>query len=119
MITVPDTGRTSISETAQEALGCPEGEKLQRFFVVVTHQDRRYGGPEEGGWWYDWTTIEDVRKVFGSEGVVSALEKLGEEHPRSKYGRGSVLGTAGDYEFLVCTDQKEFPEETTRRPRYE
>lgn len=119
MIDIPDTGRTSISETAREALECPDGEKLQKFFVVVTHQDRRYGGPEEGGWYYDWATIEDVRKVFGSEGVVSALERLGEEYPRPRYGRGSVLGTAGDHEFRICTTQEEFPEETTRRPHYE
>lgn len=119
MIDIPDRERTWMSETATEALAVPDGEKLVKFFVVVSHITRHYGGPEEGGWWYDWRSIEDVRKVFGCEGVIGALEKLGEEYPRSRYGRGSVLGNAGDYEFAICTDQEEFPEETKRRPTYE
>jgi hypothetical protein len=118
MIEIPDTSRTSVTEYAREALSVPDGEKLAKFYVVVTHVTRHYGGPEEGGWWYDWTSIEDVRKVFGAEGVLKALEKLGEEYPRSRYGRGSVLGDAGDYEFAVCISQEEFPEETKERPTY-
>lgn len=119
MIDIPDSKRTSVSETAVETLSHPEGEKLQRFFVAVSHITRHYGGPEEGGWWYDWRSVEDVRKVYGSEGVISVLEKLGEEYPRSRYGRGSVLGNDGDYEFAVCTTQEELPEDTKRRPTYE
>ena len=118
-ITVPNPNRTSITERAQEILDGPAESKLPKLYVAVTHVTRHFGGPEEGGWWYDHTSIEDVRRVFGSEGVIAALEKLDREYPEPRYNRHSVLGAAGDYEFTVCADQDDFPEETTERPRYE
>ena len=30
---------------------------LMAYFVQVVEIDRLYGGPEEGGWWYDWYTV--------------------------------------------------------------
>lgn len=117
-VTIPESGRTTLSETAQDLLGT-DGEKLQVYYVAVSHMDRRFGGPEEGGWWYDWREVVDVRKVFGTEGVIRILEKIGEEYPIPRYSRGSVLGNAGDYEFTVCTTHEEIPEDTKRRPHYE
>ena len=31
----------------------PDSPGLQRGFLAVYNVDRNYGGPEEGGWWYD------------------------------------------------------------------
>jgi hypothetical protein len=114
----PDPERTCLSETAQELIG-PDGETLQKYYVAVSHMTRHFGGPEEGGWWYDWREVVEVRRVFGIDGLVSALERLKEEYPRARYSRGSVLGNAGDHEFMVCTTQEEIPEDTKQRPRYE
>jgi hypothetical protein len=30
----------------------------KHLYITVYHQYRAYGGPEEGGWWYDWTEVD-------------------------------------------------------------
>jgi len=30
----------------------------KHLYVTVYHEEQRYGGPEEGGWWYDWTEVD-------------------------------------------------------------
>lgn len=115
---VPERNRTSRSESAEAVLDEPEGEKLQKYFVAVSLVSRHYGGPEEGGWWYDHTEVVDVRRVFGTSAVLGVLESFRNEYPVKRHNRNSVLGT-GDYEFLVCTCDEEIPEDTKGKPRYE
>lgn len=31
--------------------------------VQVTRTERVYGGPEEGGWWYDWTDVQFTKRT--------------------------------------------------------
>lgn len=38
-----------------------------RYSVAVYEVDRAYGGPEEGGWWYDCGDLVRVAKRFRSE----------------------------------------------------
>lgn len=38
-----------------------------KFAVAVYMQDRAYGGPEEGGWWYDCGQLVRTMRVFGNE----------------------------------------------------
>ena len=38
----------------------PESIPVGSVAVTVYHDTRRYGGPEEGGWWYTEPTVTDV-----------------------------------------------------------
>ncbi len=29
---------------------------MEKRFIGIYEVERRYGGPEEGGWWYNWNT---------------------------------------------------------------
>lgn len=33
----------------------------KKFAVVIYETTRNYGGPEEGGWWYNWESVHRVR----------------------------------------------------------
>ena len=41
--------------------------KLTTYTVAVYLQDRSYGGPEEGGWWYDTGELVRTCRRFKSE----------------------------------------------------
>jgi len=86
---------------------------------------RRYGGPEEGGWYYDCGTFLDgVPFRPDIEGSEEAAKKLLKEvwepayppDPRNRQGRYSVNG--GDDLELYVDDERgsNFP---TERPHYE
>jgi len=38
-----------------------------RYVIAVYELDRSYGGPEEGGWWYDTGSLVRIHKVVKSE----------------------------------------------------
>lgn len=82
---------------------------------------REYGGPEEGGWWYDRYTFERVhlrgspkRHQKPKSREASFYTKAGKE---VTVGRCSVLGDEGDVVFLW---EKRAGERATKyRPHYE
>jgi hypothetical protein len=90
------------------------------FYVVCYGVARRYGGREEGGWWYDVQNIMEggVRKVYGFKDARKAVRQLMEEFPTCPRGRGSVIGGTDIY-IKICATTEEFPEEWDGiRPRY-
>jgi hypothetical protein len=95
-------------------------EMVIPWHVSVYEIDRGYGGPEEGGWWYDCGTCVVTIPVFDfTDAEVDALiETLKKAYPNeSRYGVGSVCYEGG--EFRVWAERQrgmDYPEE---RPRYE
>lgn len=101
------------------------------FWVGVYLEDRAYGGPEEGGWWFDYGQLQTARWVYEKCGAFpschptraaaklvredfqAALESLNEER-RSDIG--SVL-SEGRFVALIFENQlpSHYPE---TRPRY-
>lgn len=69
------------------------------FYVNVYSVDRAYGGPEEGGWYYN--TAEPVRSVivFDGDKAEDVAEKLRQEYPETGK-RYSVLSGA-DYKVVI------------------
>lgn len=92
--------------------------KVPAFYVVATGVSRLYGGPEEGGWYYDAQQILAVRKVYTVAGALKAARELREEYPKPRYSRHSVLGGEDTY-IETCYSEDMFPEETKGRPHYE
>ena len=72
-------------------------------YVTVYAVTRHYGGPEEGGWWYDagrpkeWVILTDPSQAD----IDRAVNRLESAYPRRDgLGRYSVLGGA-DWEVHV------------------
>ena len=89
------------------------------FYVNVYLVDRAFGGPEEGGWWYD---CGQILQSVPCETKQEAEEKAGELRKLEKYsneGRpeiDSVL-SEGRYDVQVeCLPGADYP---SRRPYYE
>lgn len=94
-----------------------------RWFVTLFLVDRMYGGPEEGGWWYDFgkPILDDTRnKVFDNHdealaylaNVRAAAIDMNQDRPPYT----SVNGE-GEYRFLLTEGPaQQFPKV---RPHYE
>lgn len=87
-------------------------------WMIVYEVGREYGGPEEGGWWYDTGVVEvsfplhdlDDDEVFALYNLVIKM------FPRTHYS-SSVVPRGGDWSVSFSeTRGVNFPEET---PRYE
>ena len=97
------------------------------YWVAVYHVGLRYGGPEEGGWWYDagslvvnpdiYKSINLFPQAFGEESDAIAHMKLMQSALDSELPKSSVI-SEGVYEAHIhdCVPPAGFP---TERPRYE
>lgn len=92
--------------------------EVQPFYVVAYGIDRCYGGPQEGGWWYDATTIHKVYKVWTVRQALAFARMLREQYPKPRHPRYSVIGGQDQY-VQTFYDPSQFPVELTERPRYE
>ena len=108
----------------QEEVPAKRGDR-HNYFVAVYLADRAYGGPEEGGWWYDCGELVRVVRLFRTE--ESACEyarrlnrKLRSRRVGPNVGRREKWSMAsdGEYEAHAYTDfaPQCFPD---RRPHYE
>ena len=93
-----------------------------KYIVAVYLQDRAFGGPEEGGWWYDTGNHVRTMRVFGNESQAIAYsyrlnEKLATTLNRGRRSISSILST-GRYGAEVYDDfaPKHYP---VTRPHYE
>lgn len=91
---------------------------VQPFYVVGYLIHRLYGGPEEGGWWYDQPEVCEVRKCYDWRDGLRAARELREEFKPDKRGRYSVIGGPDGY-VGVYRDPQEFPGVDFERPHYE
>jgi hypothetical protein len=98
-----------------------EGRKLP-YLVVAWQISRHYGGAEEGGWWYDWCEVVDVREAHTMAEGLRQARKLKEEYPQPRFNRFSAANRGeGDTCIGVFygEDDPRFPQNSTHRPRYE
>lgn len=103
-----------------EAADEPVTESEELVYVTAYAVTRHYGGPEEGGWWYDWyepiqtvpTTSEDADRI--ADGLRAKHSDNDQNGPQ---GRFSVLGNGSDLVVLVEDSPADCT--TTTRPHYE
>ena len=111
----------------------PEGDDLEErdpeqptptiLYVNAYAVSRHYGGPEEGGWWYDAGRVLASVPISADapEADIAVIRKaltdiLGWERYPPSQGRYSVIG-GSDFEVYVEDHvAREWPEET---PHYE
>jgi hypothetical protein len=89
-----------------------------RFYVSQYVVDRCYGGPEEGGWYYDWEDFQSVVAEFTDEAEAYSYARACNGFIREQFGepdRFSVIGSPD----VVCYVESEIGEhQTTKRPHY-
>ena len=87
-------------------------------FVNVYLEDRSYGGPEEGGWWYDHGTPVRSTQIAFDMGATEDIERewCRAENARRRSDIGSVLSEGRYVVRVECRPGRAWPEET---PHYE
>lgn len=95
----------------------PDGKGI--IFINAYAVSQNYGGPEEGGWWWDsGRALASVPVIDGDDAVIDFEKKRLTEMIGwvSRHKRTSVLGDE-DFEIYVEDEPaKDWPE---RRPHYE
>lgn len=90
------------------------------WFVNVYEVDRVYGGPEEGGWYYDAGRLMATYQISGTYDDADELrEQIRDGEWESTGNSGSVTYSGGDYDLeitLGAPGAEFYPEE---RPFYE
>lgn len=82
--------------------------------------DRLYGGPEEGGWWYDdWEPTGNVAALVFDQSAAHAVAGLLSDRAaaaKTKPDRFSVIGTP---DTIYAVERTVGEHRTTERPHYE
>ena len=80
-----------------------DGPRKGRRTVVmaVVETDRFYGGPEEGGWWYDRTYVVGPVMKMRESRALRLAPSLAARFPKEGRSRYSAIGSA-DSEILIC-----------------
>ena len=92
------------------------------WYVNEYETDRAYGGPEEGGWWYDTGRFIKCRGIFTERVDAHDLSvRIEKEEMRERrkglHSPGSML-SSGQWPVVLIEDHpgRDYPRE---RPRYE
>lgn len=93
------------------------------YILAIYEMDRQYGGPEEGGWYYDCGVFERliVRRFPRAEEAYAAANRcntLLDKLQKSKRPVGSVIYGGGRHTVRVCEGLPE-PYYPRERPYYE
>lgn len=92
------------------------------FILAFFELDRRYGGPEEGGWWYDTGELVRIFRVYHDEERAYARARrandLLDRLQKRKRPVSSVTYRGGRHGVYVYENYvpKHFP---SQRPHYE
>ena len=88
-------------------------------YVGVVSIDHHYGGPEEGGWYYDWYQVEEILECQDFRHLLSTVRSLREQYPTCQRGRHSVIGGT-DTVIYIARNKKLIEDiQSEERPRYE
>ena len=95
---------------------------MTTFVLAFYEVDRAYGGPEEGGWWFDTGQLVRILALFKDEerayAAARRANQLLEYLQRHRRPVGSVIYSGGRHEVAVFENfaPPSYPE---TRPRYE
>lgn len=88
-------------------------------YVGVVSRTRHCGGPEEGGWYYDWTQVIDILEFNSFRELLRNVKEMRKDYPTCQRGRGSVIGGA-DVTIYMSRSKKLIEDlQSTDVPRYE
>jgi hypothetical protein len=90
------------------------GSFYVKVWVNVYHITRRFGGHEEGGWYYNWRSLEDSIHVHYDEAHIYEA-KMKEKHGE---GHGNIYSVNGGVEVDICIEANRGESRDTERPYY-
>lgn len=85
-------------------------------FVNSYEVDRRFGGQEEGGWYYNHYTL--IESYPTREENTGAIVKFMEEEYEHRV-HGNIYSVLGGLEVSILVEDKPGESQTLSRPRYE
>jgi hypothetical protein len=83
-------------------------------YVTVYTIVRSYGGPEEGGWWYNLVIPIDYKTVTNIVKAHNAVKKFKKQYPDV----GDIYSTSDGEWFDIHIEKKMGEHGQTNRPRY-
>ena len=111
--------RYDLKRRARQGIAT-DGQHCEYNYVSVYSVSRCYGGPEEGGWYYDWWELVKIIKFPCKVNYARALhvKKIIESQLgwKNQHHRSSVLG-GDDCEVILEVVKGE--NQSRRRPHYE
>jgi hypothetical protein len=87
-----------------------------RLYVTLYEVSRDYGGPEEGGWWYDWWTPVKTFKARDDRHAERLRDRLQKQHPITRPRRWESWGDV-DPIVMIETERRSMLRDC--RPHYE
>jgi len=91
---------------------------LYPYWVNIYLHDKAYGGPEEGGWWYNFYQPIAFKNVSTKEAAHEMAEEL-REGEYSNEGRRSISSMASEGEYVVRVESHPPVYSPRTRPHYE
>ena len=85
-------------------------------FVNVYEVTRHYGGPEEGGWWFNWYVCVETYPTR-NKNADTVKENLIKAYEDKAYG--DIYSVLGGTEIHVMIESKPAESQTRERPMYE
>jgi hypothetical protein len=83
-------------------------------WVTAYAVTRHYGGPEEGGWWFNWfTPVETIRSIDPE------VTKEIMEHKWQGIKEGDIYSVLGGVDLAVYREENPRQYESKIRPHYE
>lgn len=83
-----------------------------RCWVNVYERTRRYGGPEEGGWYYDWDKLVESHNVPYDEAEAKA-------DTIDRKGEGDISSVLGGYQIHIRIEGSRGESKSRHTPHYE
>ena len=100
----------------------PDDQKSPRFISVYA-TTRHYGGPEEGGWWYNVSDCLQSKPIPPCDGehlksvLTSVIERWCEEYQSEHHG--DIYSVLGGSEVWFSLEYHAGESHDVSRPRYE
>ena len=80
-------------------------EQIMRYILAFYEMDRAYGGPEEGGWWFDTGTLARVHGIERDEAcAIARAARANRLLDRLQSGRrpiSSLIYSGGRHSLLI------------------
>lgn len=86
-------------------------------FINVYGITRHYGGPEEGGWWYDWYHLVKSVPIRNGKALNMRLIKLMKRYRWN--AQGDISSVLGGEQVYIRLEQFVGESQSTERPHYE
>jgi len=117
-----DTFVKKSKEKIKRAIRNWRGDRRPRFITIYS-TTRHYGGPEEGGWWYNWSECLETKSIPNCdkeslEAVVdSIIERWCKEY--EQHHHGNIYSVLGGEEVWITLEHHAGERGSKRTPRYE